>query len=168
MNTRTPDTSAPIGANTMSPVPAPNTGELARMLMRALDTAQENSAPGAPSATSDSRGLEMLVRLIVRDELQRHVSMPSNAPRNADDSEDVPGYAPTVEAAETASNGDPDAEVMSARDVAAFLGLDRNTVYDYAGRGTIPCRRLGKRLLFHRPALVAWLDPCKAASTRKA
>jgi hypothetical protein len=27
---------------------------------------------------------------------------------------------------------------------------------------------LGKRLLFHRPALVAWLDPCKAASTRKA
>jgi hypothetical protein len=27
---------------------------------------------------------------------------------------------------------------------------------------------LGKRLLFHRPALVSWLDPCKAASTRKA
>jgi hypothetical protein len=41
-------------------------------------------------------------------------------------------------------------------------------VYDYAGRGTIPCRRLGKRLLFHRPALVSWLDPSKAASTRKA
>jgi predicted DNA-binding transcriptional regulator AlpA len=167
MNTKTPETSVALEANTMSPVPAPNTGELARMLMGALNTAQENSVPGASSATRDSRGLEMLVRLIVRDELQRHVSMPSNDPRNADDSEDVPGYAP-VGAAETASDGDPDAEVMSARDVAAFLGLDRNTVYDYAGRGTIPCRRLGKRLLFHRPTLVSWLDPCKAASTRKA
>jgi len=58
-------------------------------------------------------------------------------------------------------------EVMTAEQVAAFLGVDRNTVYDYAARGTIPHRRLGKRVLFHRAALVAWLDPCKAASTRK-
>jgi excisionase family DNA binding protein len=56
---------------------------------------------------------------------------------------------------------------MTADEVAAFLGVDRNTVYEYAGRGTIPHRRLGKRILFHRGALVAWLDPCKAASTRK-
>lgn len=142
--------------------------DLSAPLDPGLNTAKENSAPGAPSATSDSRGLEMLVRLIVRDELQRHLSMPSNDLRNADDSEDVPGYAPTVGDAETASDGDQHAEVMSAEDVAAFLGVDRNTVYDYAGRGTIPCRRLGKRLLFHRPTLVSWLDPCKAASARKA
>jgi excisionase family DNA binding protein len=58
-------------------------------------------------------------------------------------------------------------EVMTADQVAAFLGVDRNTVYDYAARGTIPHRRLGKRVLFHRAALVAWLDPCKVASTRK-
>src|SRR5689334_2705114 len=87
--------------------------------MSDLADPSENSAPGAPSATSDSRGLEMLVRVIVRDELQRHLSMPSNDPRNADDSEDVPGCAPTVGAAETASAGGPDAEVMSAQDVAA-------------------------------------------------
>ena len=60
-----------------------------------------------------------------------------------------------------------DAEVMDADEVAAFLGVDRNTVYDYAGRGEIPHRRLGKRLLFSRSALVAWLGSCKAASARK-
>lgn len=59
-------------------------------------------------------------------------------------------------------------EVMTADEVAAFLGVDRNTVYDYAGRGVIPHQRLGKRILFHRAALVSWLDAsCKAASTRK-
>jgi len=58
--------------------------------------------------------------------------------------------------------GDP--EVMDADDVAAFLGLDRKTVYDYAGRGEIPHRRLGKRLLFSRSAIVRWLGECKAAS----
>jgi len=46
---------------------------------------------------------------------------------------------------------------MSADEVAAFLGVDRKTVYDYAGRGAIPHLRLGKRLLFSRDALQAWL-----------
>lgn len=58
-------------------------------------------------------------------------------------------------------------EIMTADEVAAFLGLDRNTVYDYAGRGVIPHQRLGKRILFRRGALVSWLDSCKATSTRK-
>jgi len=61
-----------------------------------------------------------------------------------------------------ASTGDP--EVMDADQLAAFLGVDRKTVYDYAGRGQIPHRRLGKRLLFSRSAIVAWLGACKAAS----
>lgn len=60
-------------------------------------------------------------------------------------------------------------EVMTADEVAAFLGVDRNTVYDFAGRGVIPHQRLGKRLLFRRGTLVAWLDAslCKATLTRK-
>jgi excisionase family DNA binding protein len=63
---------------------------------------------------------------------------------------------------------DADKEVMTADEVAAFLGVDRNTVYDYAGRGVIPHQRLGKRILFRRGALVTWLDAsCKATSTRK-
>lgn len=31
---------------------------------------------------------------------------------------------------------------MTADEVAAVLGVDRNTVYDYAGRGVIPERRI--------------------------
>lgn len=58
-------------------------------------------------------------------------------------------------------------EVMSADEVAEFLGVDRNTVYDYAGRGVIPHQRLGKRILFRRGALLSWLEGCKATSTRK-
>jgi excisionase family DNA binding protein len=61
-------------------------------------------------------------------------------------------------------------DVMNADEVAAFLGVDRTTVYDFAGRGEIPHQRLGKRLLFRRGALVSWLDSslCKATLTRKA
>ena len=61
-----------------------------------------------------------------------------------------------------------DRDVMTADEVAVFLGVDRNTVYDYAGRGIIPHQRLGKRILFRRGGLVSWLDSsCKATSTRK-
>jgi excisionase family DNA binding protein len=49
-------------------------------------------------------------------------------------------------------------DVMTADEVAEFLGVDRNTVYDFASRGVIPHQRLGKRLLFRRGAVVAWLD----------
>jgi excisionase family DNA binding protein len=48
--------------------------------------------------------------------------------------------------------------VLTADEAAAFLGVDRNTVYDYAGRGVIPHQRLRKRLIFRRGALAAWLD----------
>jgi len=63
----------------------------------------------------------------------------------------------------------PGSDVMTADEVAVFLGVDRNTVYEFAGRGVIPHQRLGKRLLFRRGALVSWLDAslCKATSTRK-
>lgn len=71
----------------------------------------------------------------------------------------LPPPVPPPEAAPT--------EVMTADEVAAFLGVDRNTVYDYAGRGVIPHQRLGKRILFRRAALLSWLDSCKATSTRK-
>jgi excisionase family DNA binding protein len=57
-------------------------------------------------------------------------------------------------------------DVMTADEVAEFLGVDRNTVYDFASRGVIPHQRLGKRLLFRRGAVVAWLDAslCNARS----
>ena len=60
-------------------------------------------------------------------------------------------------------------DVITADEAAVFLGVDRNTVYDYASRGIIPHQRLGKRILFRRGTLVSWLDAslCKATSTRK-
>ncbi len=48
-------------------------------------------------------------------------------------------------------------EVLGVMEAAMFLGLSRNTVRDYADRGTIPHRRLGRKLLFSRSALVRWL-----------
>ena len=70
----------------------------------------------------------------------------------------------------TAPTPSAESDVMNADEVAAFLGVDRTTVYDFAGRGEIPHQRLGKRLLFRRGALVSWLDSslCKATLTRKA
>jgi excisionase family DNA binding protein len=72
------------------------------------------------------------------------------------------GAAPPVES-------QPVSDVLTADEAAAFLGVDRNTVYDYANRGVIPHQRLGKRILFRRGALVSWLDSslCKVTSTRK-
>jgi len=62
----------------------------------------------------------------------------------------------------------PTKDVMTADEVAVFLGVDRNTVYDFASRGVIPHQRLGKRLLFRRGAVVAWLDTslCNATPPR--
>ncbi len=56
-------------------------------------------------------------------------------------------------------------EIMCADDVATWLGVDRKTVYNAAARGKIPCQRLGKRVLFSRPALVAWLA-CEGSARR--
>ncbi|HEY1811012.1 MAG TPA: helix-turn-helix domain-containing protein [Kofleriaceae bacterium] len=55
-------------------------------------------------------------------------------------------------------------EIMSADEVAAWLKVDRKTLYCAAARGEIPHQRLGKRLLFNRAALVSWL--AHARSTR--
>jgi len=48
--------------------------------------------------------------------------------------------------------------IMCADEVAAYLGVDRNTVYEYAARGVIPHKRLGKRMIFRRGSIIAWLD----------
>jgi excisionase family DNA binding protein len=101
---------------------------------------------------ASSNGLESLVRSIVREEVSQRLGVLSSS-------------AAKVEEHEQARADTHD--VMNADDVAAFLRVDRNTVYDYASRGVIPCQYLGRRLLFHRSAIVAWLNPCKAASPRK-
>jgi excisionase family DNA binding protein len=78
--------------------------------------------------------LEQSIRAIVADEVRRVLGQRDDA--------GPPG---------------PSSAVMTADEVAAFLGVDRKTVYDYANRGQIPCQKLGKRVLFSRDQLVAWL-----------
>jgi excisionase family DNA binding protein len=42
------------------------------------------------------------------------------------------------------------ADVMTAAEVGAMLGLPKSTVYDLARRGELPCARLGRTLRFVR------------------
>lgn len=49
-------------------------------------------------------------------------------------------------------------ETLTADEVAGLLRLDRKTVYEYAARGKIPCRRIGKRFLFSRTRVMGWLQ----------
>lgn len=56
-----------------------------------------------------------------------------------------------------AANDNRDPDVIGADDVGAILGVNRKTVYEAAGRGQIPCRRVGRRVIFYRPAIMSWL-----------
>ena len=49
-------------------------------------------------------------------------------------------------------------EALSVEQVAALLKLGKNTVYDAANRGEIPHRRVGRRLIFSRVAVMEWLQ----------
>jgi excisionase family DNA binding protein len=51
----------------------------------------------------------------------------------------------------------PNPDIISADEVASLLGVNRKTVYDAAGRQEIPHRRLGRRVIFSRQAIEAWL-----------
>lgn len=49
-----------------------------------------------------------------------------------------------------------DREILGVDDLADFLGVNRKTVLEYAGKGDIPHRRLGRRILFSRAAIMEW------------
>ena len=48
-------------------------------------------------------------------------------------------------------------EILTADELAELLGVNRKTIYDAVQRGEIPHRRLGRRVLFERGAVLAWL-----------
>ncbi len=52
----------------------------------------------------------------------------------------------------------PPTEVLNVDQVAELLGLGKNTIYDAANRGEIPHRRIGRRLIFSRTAVLQWLQ----------
>lgn len=49
-------------------------------------------------------------------------------------------------------------DVMTAREVAALLRVNIKTVYDAANQNSIPCRKMGRRVLFSHRAVMAWLE----------
>lgn len=50
-----------------------------------------------------------------------------------------------------------DKEVMSTEEAAEFLGLKPFTVREYAKKGLIPAKKLGKQWRFVKADLLAWL-----------
>ena len=63
--------------------------------------------------------------------------------------------APNVDSTTTAA--DARADVCTVAEVAAWLGVDRKTVYDAVNRRELPSARLGRRVLLWRAAINAWL-----------
>jgi excisionase family DNA binding protein len=57
---------------------------------------------------------------------------------------------------------------LCAEELARYLGVNRKTVYEYAARNVIPHQRLGRRIVFSREQVVAWLGACKGSSAGKA
>ena len=52
----------------------------------------------------------------------------------------------------------PTCVTITADELAVLLGVDRKTVYEGAARGEIPSVRLGRRVLFSKTAIDAWLS----------
>jgi excisionase family DNA binding protein len=47
---------------------------------------------------------------------------------------------------------------ITAPEAAALLGLSEKALYAGVRAGQVPARRVGRRVLFHRDTLVAWLS----------
>lgn len=48
-------------------------------------------------------------------------------------------------------------EVLNSEEAAEFLGLTAFTIREYAKKGIIPAKKIGKQWRFYKPDLVAWL-----------
>jgi excisionase family DNA binding protein len=64
-----------------------------------------------------------------------------------------------------AGTDDNPIQILTADAVAELLGVNRKTIYEAATRGEIPHRRLGRRLIFERGAVLLWLR--QAASSEE-
>jgi PTS system nitrogen regulatory IIA component len=54
--------------------------------------------------------------------------------------------------------------VLTTEEAAKFLKLTPFTVRDYARRGILPARKVGKGWRFYQPDLLAWLRDYGASS----
>jgi len=58
-------------------------------------------------------------------------------------------------------------ETLEAREAAEILGLSTWTVYNLVRQHEIPHIKVGRRVLFRRASLLAWLDEQETASVRQ-
>lgn len=58
-------------------------------------------------------------------------------------------------------------DVLTAREAASFMRISTDSLYASANRGEIPHRRVGRRMLFSRVALVAWLGGASPRTAEK-
>ncbi len=67
---------------------------------------------------------------------------------------------PSVGRREPQSGGDEPAhgDAITADEAATMLGVSRWSLYAAANRREVPHRRLGRRMLFSRRALLLWLE----------
>lgn len=56
------------------------------------------------------------------------------------------------------ANKNSEQDAMAALEASQFLGVSRQALYEAAGRQEVPHRRIGKRYVFSRRALVRWLS----------
>ncbi len=84
---------------------------------------------------------------------------PSASPTN---STAVPSSTAAANVPIRAGDASMEHECMTACELARWLRVNRKTVYEYAARNVIPCRRLGRRLVFSRSAVAAWLARASA------
>jgi excisionase family DNA binding protein len=57
-------------------------------------------------------------------------------------------------------------ECLTVDEVAKLLRLNRKTVYEAAARQQIPCRRLGRKFLFSKSAVLGWLARSPPGNSR--
>lgn len=48
-------------------------------------------------------------------------------------------------------------EVLNSEEAAEFLGFSAFTIREYAKKGIVPAKKIGKEWRFYKPELVAWL-----------
>lgn len=58
-------------------------------------------------------------------------------------------------------------ELVLFKEALEITGYSRNYLYNLTGKGLIPCYNQGKRLIFKRSELEAWLFRCPKHSMRK-
>lgn len=49
-------------------------------------------------------------------------------------------------------------DILTVAEVAKLLRMHEKTVYDRAGSGVIPCKRIGRSLRFSRRLIMAWME----------